>query len=325
MRLEQTVAIAMSSRRSIDVLLRERAARWVVRVDADDCSMEEKKQLDAWLAADPSHRVAFDAARAVWLEVSVPALESVRREPSRRSLQWFGVAATLLVTIAAALVTRNEWFDERSIELRADAWTATGESRWMTLDDGSRIQLNTETAVAVDYSGTRRDITLLKGEAAFEVAHDSSRPFRVTTANGDVTALGTVFQVRVDESQAPKVQVVVSQGRVRVRSGVAAAEIAAGEQITYSNEQLGARASVDIKSATAWRRGQLSFIEQPLGGVIAELDRYYRGRIQLASPELASRPVSGVLPVARPLDAIASIERNFGVRARRVGDTLVID
>lgn len=318
------------SSRSIDFLLRERAARWVVRIDADDCSVEERRQLDAWLAADPAHRAAFDAARAVWLEVSVPALESVRRAPprtrSRPLLQGFGIAATVLVAITAALLTEGQWVNDRLIQWRADEWTATGESRWMTLEDGSRVQLNTQTAVAVEYSRTGRDITLLKGEAAFDVAHDPARPFRVAAAGGRVTALGTVFQVRIDDGPARRAQVIVTEGRVRVRSAATAEEeVAAGEQISYSNEQLGARSRVDIRSASAWRRGQLSFIAQPLGEVVTELDRYYSGRIQVANPALAARPVSGVFATARPLDAIAAIGRDLGVTVRHDGDTLIID
>ena len=307
----------------VDSLLRKQAAAWAVRLDAGDCSAEDIQRLDAWLAADPSRRPALDAARALWLELNVPALESMRRgddTPKRPPLRWLGIAATVLMTIAAlGWVTRDDWL----IALRADQQTAVGESRWMMLDDGSRIQLNTQTAVAVDYSRDTRAITLLRGEAAFEVAHDPSRPFRVTAANGTVTALGTVFQVRIDEGLVTSV--IVTQGRVRVRTKAAAADIDAGEQIVYSGERLGARAAVDVESASAWRRGQLSFIEQPLGDVVAQLDRYYAGRIQVTNPALAARPVSGVFATARPLDAIAVIERNLGVKARRAGETIVID
>lgn len=311
------------SSRSIDFDLRERAAGWAVRLDAGDCPEEELKQLDAWLAADPAHRAALNAARALWLELDVPALESVHRIPprlvQRRSLGWIAVAATVLMSVGIASVTRDEWL----MQIRADERTAVGESRWVTLEDGSRIQLNTQTAIAVDYSRSQRTITLLEGEAAFEVAHDPARPFRVIAADGAVTALGTVFQVRIDAG--PATHVVVAEGRVRVRSGANEESVAAGEQIVYSNQRLRERAPVDIESASAWRRGQLSFIEQPLGVVVAQLDRYYAGRIQVADPALATRPVSGVFATARPLDAVAVIGRNLGLKTRRDGDTIILD
>src|ERR1044072_3765085 len=203
-----------------DSVVRELAARWAVRLDAGDCSAKEMERLDAWLNADPSHRAALDAARDLWCELNVPALEAVRRPPSspdtksHRSLLWPSVGATVVLTIAA-WIARDEW----PIPLRADEWTGVGESRWVSLDDGSRVQLNTDSAISVDYSGRKRGVTLLKGEAAFEVAHDSSRPFQVNAAGGTVTALGTVFQVRIVEGTDVATHVVVTEGRVQVRSG----------------------------------------------------------------------------------------------------------
>jgi transmembrane sensor len=209
-----------------------------------------------------------------------------------------------------------------TVQLRADAVTRVGETKSLMLQDGSRIQLNTDSAIAVRFTPEAREIELLAGEAAFEVAHDAQRPFRVHARAGTSTALGTIFQVRMSSEGA---RVTVTEGRVRVQNGAQSTEIRAGEQLDYRRADLLGRAiGVDIEAASAWRRGRISFIDEPLGEVVKELDRYHRGRIILSDPVLASVPVSGVFETADPLAAVQAIERNLGLHARRFTDYIVV-
>lgn len=179
----------------------------------------------------------------------------------------------------------------------------------MTLDDGSSVALNTASAIAVDYSRERRRIRLLRGEAVFTVARDAARPFVVAAASGEAVARGTVFAVRKDDEAAT---VTVLESHVGVSypaAGRTAVELSPGEALDYSRRGLGPVRAVDADAATAWRRGKLIFVDRPLGEVIAELNRYHSGRIQIIDGSISSHPVSGVFDTGNPLQALEVIEQ----------------
>jgi transmembrane sensor len=184
--------------------------------------------------------------------------------------------------------------------------TALGEQRTITLADGSRVTLNTDSVLRTRGSNGQRLIYLDRGQAFFKVAHDRAHPFIVTAAGRTVTALGTEFDVRVDRG---RFHVVLVEGRVKVEAPVAAArreagapaeapksqatELVAGSQLVAVSDRDWRVARADIPEETAWVTGWLKFDGQPLGDVVAELGRYSNQRIVLADPALASAPVSG--------------------------------
>ncbi len=76
--------------------------------------------------------------------------------------------------------------------------TTIGGRETLTLDDGSQIELNTNTSVRVAYGANQRNVWLDKGEAYFRITHDPAHPFMVTLGDKRVTDLGTKFLIRRD-------------------------------------------------------------------------------------------------------------------------------
>lgn len=325
--------------------MRRQAADWVVRLDRG-CRDDERREFDRWLAADPEHRNAYDAAYELWCELddiaamlpeartplraappasSVPVTASIsppvadvvpiRRQRTALGRRVWGAMAAAVLLAVGLLVS-----PEIELRLRADLRAQVGESVTRILGDGSTVQLNTDSAIAVRYTDDQRGIELLRGEAAFEVAHEPERPFVVHAGNSSIIALGTVFQVRADQDVA----VTVAEGRVRVRAGDAAAELNAGQQLTLRSGILVGPQDVDVHAAAAWRRGYLSFVERPLGEVVDELNRYARGHILLTDKGLAGRPVSGTFETARPEAAITALEQSLDLRVTRLTDHLIL-
>jgi transmembrane sensor len=184
--------------------------------------------------------------------------------------------------------------------------------------------LNTASAIAVDYSRERRRIRLLRGEAVFTVARDAARPFVVAAASGEAVARGTVFAVRKDDEAAT---VTVLESHVGVSypaAGRTAVELSPGEALDYSRRGLGPVRAVDADAATAWRRGKLIFVDRPLGEVIAELNRYHSGRIQIIDGSIGSHPVSGVFDTGNPLQALEVIEQTLGLHSTRLSSLLIL-
>jgi transmembrane sensor len=297
------------------------AIRWWVRLDGGDLSSSELAAFRAWLG-DPKNEAAFEEASDFWNSwqalprASVQAYLASRRPDLRRGRSW---VATALAVAALALFLV---FDELSVWWRADFRTGVGEIRTVTLPDGSRAHMNAATALKLDYSGDRRRLTLLGGEALFEVEKDPSRPFTVSAAEGTITARGTAFDVAVDKART---EVTVTENSVEVATEGSTVVVDQGRQTAFG-PSLPAVApyEVDPDSVTSWRRGKLIFKDRPLGEVVAALSRYYRGLIFVAGSEIRDRRVTGVFLVDQPLDAVRAIESHLGVKSTYVSDYLII-
>ncbi|WP_347264797.1 FecR family protein [Nitrobacter sp.] len=304
----------------------DEAAEWYIRRDGGTLSATERAEFERWMS-DPANRAAYAEIDATWREVAAlprPDIASARISPSKRSL-WRGVRQQALAAAAAVLVIFGAGYSlDLPMRLQADAYTATGETRTVTLSDGSSAVLNTASAIAIDYSPGVRRIRLLRGEALFTVAKDASRPFLVDADAGEARALGTAFAVRREDEG---VSVTVLESRVGVsylagRSPVV--ELSPGETVRYSSAGVGSVRSVDAGAETAWQRGKLIFVDKPLGEVIAELNRYHSGRIQITDSSIGSHPVSGVFDMRNPVGVLDAIEGALGLHSTRLTNLLIL-
>jgi transmembrane sensor len=313
----------------------DEAADWYVRRDAGSLDAGEQARFREWLA-QPANRAAYEETSRIWDELGriprpLPSMEPPRHSDSRavpfrghsprssRIRRWAVAAAAAMVAAVA-----GGYALDLPMRLEADVMTATGETRTVMLGDGSRVVLNTASAIAVDYSRERRRIRLLRGEAVFTVAKDAARPFVVAAASGEAVARGTIFAVRTEDETAT---VTVLESRVGVFYPIAArtaVELSPGEALDYSGRGLGAVRAVDADTTTAWRRGKLIFVDRPLGEVIAELNRYHSGRIQITDGSISGHPVSGVFDTGNPLHALDVIEETLGLHSTRLSSLLIL-
>lgn len=297
------------------------AAAWLARLYGDD---DVRPALDAWLAEDPAHAAAFARASEVWAILPRAARAGEERAhvgpaPERARLPGVAVAiaASLLLGLGAL------WW---SLGSAGDYATRPGEQKVATLEDGSRIALNTDTRVGVQFDGGRRHIKLEKGEAMFEVAHDADRPFVVVAGDTRVQAIGTVFIVR---RTADDVIVTLIKGKVAVSHGQPSAAGATegplmlrpGEKLTEPEDGPIRIEPESVEVATAWRRGQTVFRETPLGSAVSELNRYGGPVIVVDDPRIAALPISGVF-ATNAADFAEAAATLHGLRVEKEGDTL---
>lgn len=311
----------------------EEAAIWLVRLQEPDVSAADRAGFARWLAGDPTRRAAFDEAQRLSAALAAPA-RSLAAEavvvpfpaparpaaPPARALRHHALAAAALAVVIAGGI----WLQQGGLDdLRSDYVTPSGGRETVALADGSTMLLNTDTAVAIDLAGDRRSVRLFRGEAAFTVAAEPARPFIVTTGDGHIRVVGTVFNVRVTSRQTV---VSVLRGRVGVGAGSDAAKttLAAGQSASIGAAGVSPPAAFDRTAVTAWQRGQLVFYRTPLGAVVDELNRYQRGRILILNRRVADLPVSGVFDVRRPTAVIDVIERTLDVNATRLTDHLIL-
>lgn len=346
----------------------DQAAYWLVRLSSADCAPAERFAFEAWKLEDPANESAFlqvqkgsamvdrhmddpriqamlsDARKAVRFAGATPVAVSSRRR--RRGLL---VAATAVVCILVLGVTLNLTYLVNSYgspDPRPPAHAATlekftlydtkvGERSSVTLADGTMVALNTNSRLEVAYTASRRSVRLSHGQAYFSVAKELDRPFIVEAGDRQVIALGTAFDVRLDQPDV--VQVTLVEGRVQVNGRApesmqgtdpahlmvehAAVELNPGERLIAGRNRTPDVNPTDAVEETSWRRGQLVFRSRPLAHVVAEMNRYSDQQMVLGDdPRTRAIIVSGVFKAGGGASSFTkALESLYPVQAIRSG------
>lgn len=290
------------------------AIDWKIRLKHG--SAEDWRGFTGWLEANPAHLAAWEAieqldadldalpkrpSRPVLVEQSTPA-----RAPSGRRWAWGGGIAAALTAVVSVTLLQSP--DLQTVE------TAPGERRQVQLADGSRIDLNGGTRIAIDRDNPRF-ARLEQGQALFTIRHDAARPFEVRAGDDVLQDLGTIFDVVVDKGAT---RVAVAEGavlynpageRVRLDPGMALRE--AGDEILV--------ASVDAGSVAGWREGRLSYSAAPIAQVAADLSRNLGVPVSV-EPAIAARPFTGLIVLDPNRELLFQrLAALLGVRAVRSG------
>lgn len=209
--------------------------------------------------------------------------------------------------------------------------TLVGEQRDVILPDGSRMTLNTNTALTVRYSNSRRYIDLERGEALFSVQRDAKRPFSVAAGGTLTRALGTEFNVDVRRAQ---ITVSVIEGAVQVAAtGSLAREVPAtlapalskGEAVEIRpRERRVIAQKADLNRIDAWRDRRLEFTDTPLPEAVDEFNRYSRQQVVIGTAALRSVRVSGVFRIGDAEGFLFSLRESLGVQALESGGEVIL-
>jgi transmembrane sensor len=333
------------------------AVRLFLRLREDDVRPAEIAEWEAWLKADPRHGEAFDAVADAWAvagqatvapaadwqlrsdayDGSVPVSQWRGRRPGRPWLAWSGAA----IAAACALALGLGWLQQTSQDMALQINTARGQQKQAALPDGSRLTLGGASVVDIDFRARRRQITLRSGEAMFQVAHDRSRPFVVRTGLGDMTAVGTAFDVNL---RSDAVTLTVTEGVVSVESPAlrprreaAVLRVSAGQRLTIDGggarlDRLDGGGSSDL----AWMSGRLEYRSQPLARVLDDVNRYAAAPIRLADPALGALAYTGTVQLgdipgwamglsgAFPLDVERSQDGSFVLKQKKSAQPLPV-
>lgn len=279
------------------------AAVWVTRLHGPDRSPQMEQDFRAWQALSPAHREAFEKCTDAWVEVGkvrvttvyeTVAAGSARWWGGRQGMRWWTAGAATAAALAVVLLVGQAWWQHGVFS------TDVGEQRTVMLDDGSRMLLNTDTRVRVDFDGRQRSVDVRGGEALFEVAKDAQRPFVVRAAGSEVVAVGTAFSVRyapaaVSASSELTVTLIEGQVNVRPAADVGSGAIApanpismkAGDRLRLDRPAGSVRAGApkvdrpNVDEVTAWKRSEAVFEATALRDAVAEMNRYSRTKIVL--------------------------------------------
>lgn len=289
-----------------DRSIARQAAQWLVKLHDEHVSAADIAACARWRAAHPEHERAWQRAEAIGGKLAgLPggvALQSLGRS---NRVERRAVLKTILllmsVPVGYASYRTLPW-QQWSADLR----TAAGERRTVTLADGSKLILNTSTAVDVRFDSEQRLLHLHAGEIFIETARaplskelqaGTNRPFIVRTAQGNVRALGTRFVVSAADTHpqlAPSTNVTVLEHAVEIRPAVAVERtriIEAGQQIRFTGTTIDAPQPAD-RYATAWVDGRLIVNAMRLDDFLAQLGRYRSGLLR-CDPDVAALRITG--------------------------------
>lgn len=306
----------------------DEAASWVARYDRG-LSADEKIELNVWLDADARHLGAYGRMRAVLAYTGKASVldpgQCVEVEPpagvSRR--RWLQGAAAIVVT---GSIGGGSLLLRRSAQRYS---TALGEQRVIALADGSVTTLNTASTILVDYGRDVRNVTVLAGEALFDVAKDASRPFIVTAKDLRVRAVGTSFTVSNLTSEAP--QVVVQEGVVeahpasllsgtgiRLRENMRAVMSHGG---TLSTTILSAD---DVQRGLEWREGRIVFEGSSLPDAARRFARYSAVRVVIDGADLRKEEISGSYQANDPVGFAKAVALALNARVDVAADQVIL-
>jgi len=297
----------------------ETAARWHARAMLGALSPADEQRLDAWLAENVRHRLAYaDVAAAGYaLEQSAPSI-AIPRRVARHWPVWSSAALAPLLLLVAVIWTPHAWQDWRS-----NVHTTAGALRVEHLPDGSILQLDTDTAVVLPFAPDRRDVELLRGDLAVEVAKDPAHPFRVHCAGVEAQAIGTRFVVA---RHAGEIEVGVTEGIVAVRADDHSepALVHAGERVLVDERSRALRRATLPAASYAWTRGVLSFDREPLQQVVAEIARYLPEHVVFRASTHANVPVTATFPIDKPDAALLALAKTHGLTLRHLPNLLYV-
>jgi transmembrane sensor len=261
--------------------------------------------------------------------------------------KWFAHALAACLVLAAAGAIN--WY----VSARGPYYqTPVGGMASVPMNDGSKVTLNTDSAIRLAVTERERKIELERGEAFFDVAKDPSRPFVVVVGNKRVVAVGTQFSVR---RVGDDVQVFVTEGKVRLEDASLAGtksqskpsgstpDTSASTQNAVASESgamlltAGAVARIggsgivvqerspdEVEEQLSWRAGYLTFRDTALTNAIAEFNRYNRRQIVIQDPSVGSIRFSGKVKPTSFEGFVRLLEDAFQIRSEVVDDRIVL-
>jgi len=296
----------MSDPRPQRTRAQEEAAEWLARLGNHSISTRTVREFRDW-RDDPANDAAYVEAEAFWdasgqhaadpeiLRMTQDALDRGRRRAGGWRAWLRGPRLAGAITLASIAAAGGTYLAVQQIT--PTFATRDVEQKVVRLEDGSRVHLNVDSQVKVAFRAGERRLTLTRGEAFFDVAHDAARPFVVVVDGAQVRALGTKFDIRRRDGG---VQVTLVQGSVRVspQAGQGAPVVLQPNQQALLSRGAAIRtAAIDAARTTSWTTGRLVFRDTPLATAVAEVNRYSAQKVELADDGLGTQPVSGFFDV----------------------------
>lgn len=279
--------------------IRSEAARWYNEMLSGDLVGEKALRFQTWFAKSPKHRRAYQMIDRAWtiaaktqIELSTLRDAEVQRARSGWKVR-LSLAASLMVAIGVAaypLVTKHASYDDGKVQ---SFQTASGQRTAITLPDGTKVTLDSETEMTFYDLKSERRIKMLEGRAFFDVAKDRSRPFIVHVGGKSVRAIGTAFEISFGRGD---IEVILAEGEVRVEDSATknGTTMTAGRQLVMASDRRWLIHKIDVEKETSWTSGRLIFMNDPLSKALTEVNRYSNQKLVFENNAIPDKEIVGI-------------------------------
>jgi transmembrane sensor len=306
-------------------------ARESSATDSDRLSVEDREllaQLDELTAgirtAAPSDIETESALR------KVKARPEFRQQRNRWRIPMPALAAAALLTVGVAswMAYNNRSHPASVASIQGMFGTGVGVRDSVILSDGTRVIIGplSSVTVAPGYGTVSRTVEV-RGDAWFEVVHNSSKPFTVHAGTATIVDVGTKFAVRSDDPEG--VLVSVAEGAVSLQQvntpGQQGVILKAGDNgVLQRSGQIIARRNSATDDDVAWMKGRLVFREAPISELVTSMRKWYGIELQVPDRALASRHITASFAGESPERVLEVIRLALGAEIERRGDTAIV-
>jgi len=306
----------MDTDEKTEAQLEAQAAAWFTTMHSGEADRQTRDKFEAWLHGDRAHKVAYREFEQVYRDLDLVAVEAgvdIDEALGRSRSKWIdlipdwlrkpvpasGAVLASVLAIAVVMTAIIPALTNTPNSIAAPEFaTQVAEIRELVLEDGSVVTLGAKSRVEVEFTGTARKVTLLDGEAFFEVVKDPARPFFVAAQDTLVRVVGTKFDVK---RSADIVHVSVLEGVVEVMkpndivktiqtadtSELDKQVLTAGERVSSARRvALPQARQIEQAEPGAWRKGRLAYEDASLAEIVADLNRYSDRPIRIASSDV---------------------------------------
>jgi transmembrane sensor len=291
----------------------DQAIEWLVKLRFDTPSPGTEQKFQQWLADHPQNPQAWQRVSGLSDELAGLPNTLSRRTLEGSQRQRISRRDHLKLLAVLAVGGSLGWAAREPLglpALMADNSTATGERRRLQGSDGSRIQLNTASAIDLRFSAEQRELTLVRGEVSLDSNASDDRPFRINTRLGALDTHDGQLLLRENDQG---LLLAVRRGEVTLFP------YSPSPRLVHAGETLQVLPNGDYQLASlhgdpwAWTDGVLSVQQMPLGEFVAELSRYRPGLLRCA-PEVAGLKVSGTYQLGDTERILHLLARSLPVR-----------
>lgn len=310
----------------------QEAADWLTRLQRPEVEETDWLAFDAWLS-EPGAQEAYDAIQAVDEEIfqrgsavrgelAVPRRAVAAKRGFTIDWRWLGGLGAAAAAAAVAIVVAP--WGELLPQPDTLYTTAKGENRAVQLADGSHIDLNTDSHLSVRFDKDARRVTVHDGQALFDVAHDTARPFLITAGDETVRVVGTKFDVRRRDGQ---LTVTVLRGLVEVSTDgqESPVRLRPGQMLEHVEGAAGIVVrNVAAEDQVGWRSGRLVYRDQSLGRIVSDMNHYFDRPLRLEGENTANLKFSGVLIVDGQDAMVRRLTSLMPIAATPTDDSIVL-
>ena len=309
--------------------IKDRAIEWLERCERVDFTDDNREDLENWLSESLSHRVAFWHAKSAWeraerLKILHPRPGADKAREGHKL--WSTLArSAAAVAILGILVSAAMWM---AVPRGRTLSTAHGEREVVSLADGSKIELNTDTEVRVMMQGGQRLAELVRGEAYFQIQHDELHPFIVVAGDHRIRDLGTKFLVKKSDGE---LRVALINGRAEVEQatdkGVPKSVVLAPGDValaTTTEIRVTRKPVRELADDLAWRHGGLVFHNASLAEAVAEFNRYGVVKLVIADPHAGKLTINGAFRTTGAENFAGVAHEIFGLHVDRRDNDIIL-